>query len=103
MRDNSLAQSLALVGQLGFTIACPMVAFIGGGAWLDNKFATSPWLLFLGILLGVLAAAGALYKLATGLSSKQAKAGNPDAPYKVEKGSDPAGMEGSTRHKRNGR
>ncbi|MEP6775473.1 MAG: hypothetical protein ABJA50_07745, partial [Chloroflexota bacterium] len=28
---NSLASSLALATQLGFSVACPMVVFIGGG------------------------------------------------------------------------
>jgi|GEM_PF-1200656 len=81
--DNSLARSLALVGQLGFTIACPMLAFIGGGAWADGQLGTKPWLLFLGIFLGIAAAAGSLYRLSTALSSRKpaggaAKPGTPD-------------------------
>ena len=103
MRDNSLAQALALIGQLGFSIACPMVVFIGGGAWLDNRLGTMPWLLFGGILLGLLAAAGALYKLTTGLSSKQVDGSASKAPYKVEKRSDSLGTNRASKHKRNGR
>jgi F0F1-type ATP synthase assembly protein I len=102
MRDNSMAQALALIGQLGFAIACPMVAFIGGGAWLDGKLNTTPWLLFLGILLGVLAAAGALYKLSTGLTRKSGAAST-DVPYKVEKGNDNSGTNRANKQKHNGR
>ena len=102
MRDNSMAQALALIGQLGFAIACPMVAFIGGGAWMDGRFGTTPWLLFLGILLGVLAAAGALYKLTTGLSRKSGTASG-DVPYKVEKGSETSGTNRANKQKHNGR
>jgi hypothetical protein len=62
-KDRAGMQALALVAQLGFTIACPMVVFIGGGAWLDGQLDTVPWFLFLGIFLGLLAAGGALYQL----------------------------------------
>lgn len=102
MRDNSMAQALALIGQLGFAIACPMVAFIGGGAWLDDRLDTAPWLLFLGILLGVLAAAGALYKLSTGLYRK-AGGPAPDVPYKVEKGNEISGTNRAKKQRHNGR
>jgi hypothetical protein len=77
---------LALVTQLGFSIACPMVVFIGGGAWLDNKLGWSPWLLFVGILLGVATAAGVFYQIAT-LPTRRAtgkSTDRPKAPYKVE-------------------
>lgn len=76
---------LALVGQLGFSIACPMVFFIGGGAWLDNRIGWGPWLLFLGIILGVGVAGGLFYQLATLPTRKQAREkAKADAPYKVE-------------------
>lgn len=92
--DNSLAQSLALVGQLGFTIACPMVAFIGGGAWADGQLGTKPWLLFLGIFLGIAAAAGALYRLSTALSSKKParSASKAKTPTRTEGADDNSGM-----------
>jgi len=83
---GSWAPVLALVTQLGFSIACPMVIFIGGGAWLDSKLGWTPWLLFLGIVLGVATAAGVFYQIAklptrTGTGKD---ADGPGAPYKVE-------------------
>jgi hypothetical protein len=83
MRDNGLAKALALAVQLGFAIACPMVIFIGGGAWLDNKLGWTPWLLFLGIALGVATAGGLFYQLAT-LSGRKQDPVARKAPYKVE-------------------
>ena len=100
-RDNSLAHSLALVGQLGFTIACPMVAFIGGGAWADGQLGTKPWLLFLGIFLGVAAAAGALYKLSTSLSTRKPARGtsNSNVPSRVESEDDNSGTNRASKQK----
>jgi protein-S-isoprenylcysteine O-methyltransferase Ste14 len=77
---------LALVGQLGFSIACPMVLFIGGGAWLDNRLGWGSWFLFVGILLGVATAAGLFYQIAKLPTRKRTwkSAAAPEAPYKVE-------------------
>jgi hypothetical protein len=83
MRDNGLAKVLALAAQLGFAIACPMVLFIGGGAWLDNKLGWTPWLLFVGIALGLLTAGGLFYQLAMASGRSQDPAAR-KAPYKVE-------------------
>ncbi len=103
MRDNGLTQALALMGQLGFAIACPMVAFIGGGAWLDNRLGTMPWLLFAGILLGLVAAAGTLYRLTTVQSGKKVDGTASKAPYKVEKRSDASGTNRASKDRHNGR
>lgn len=76
---------LALVSQLGFSIACPMVIFIGGGAWLDSKLGWTPWLLLLGMILGIGTAGAAFYQIATLTTRKRpAKDGTPAVPYKVE-------------------
>lgn len=100
--DNGLAQSLAFAAQLGFAIACPMVAFIAGGAWLDSKTGTTPLLLFAGILLGVLAAAGTLYQVIKLQTSKTSRGGRPAAPYKVEERNS-TGTKSADKRGRNGR
>jgi F0F1-type ATP synthase assembly protein I len=92
MQDNSLAKALAMAAQLGFAVACPLLAFIAGGVWLDGRFNTSPWLFFIGLLLGVLAAGGALFQVSGAQSrsvrrSMQRKA----VPYKVESPEEEAG------------
>ena len=78
---------LALVTQLGFSIACPMVIFIGGGAWLDEQLGWTPWLMFVGILLGIAMAAGLFYQIATlptRRPSNKADDGS-EVPYKMER------------------
>jgi hypothetical protein len=90
VRGNPFLQALALATQLGFAIACPMLVFIGGGAWLDGVLHTSPWLMLLGVLLGILSAAGALYQLTTIQTRRRTPpptrtgTGTSIAPYKVE-------------------
>lgn len=101
--DNGLAQSLAFAAQLGFAIACPMVAFIGGGAWLDSKIGTMPLLLFVGILLGALGAAGTLYQVIRLQTGKTSRAGRSQAPYKVEQRRNNAGTKNADKRGRNGR
>ena len=63
-KNRGATTALALVAQLGFSIAVPMVVFIGGGAWLDAQLHTSPWFLFAGIIVGLISAGAALYQLA---------------------------------------
>ena len=48
---KSLVFSFSLIGQIGFATATPLVIFGLLGRYLDNQYATSPWLFLLGILL----------------------------------------------------
>jgi putative F0F1-ATPase subunit (Ca2+/Mg2+ transporter) len=83
MKDSGFARALALTAQLGFSIACPFVVFIAGGAWLDSQLGWSPWLLLTGVLLGVIVAGGLLWQLTTvPIRRKGGTSDNP--PYKVE-------------------
>ena len=87
LSDNSaLAGALVLATQLGFSVACPMVVFIGGGAWLDNQLGWGPWLLFVGIILGLTSAGGLFFQIAKLPASRRPKTGSDvqGAPYKVE-------------------
>ncbi len=101
MRDNPLLRTFALAAQLGFTIACPMVAFIAGGAWLDGRLGTTPWLLFLGVALGILAAGGALYRLSMA-PGRMRTTRSTGAPYKVERTSAKLGTTRADKRRRNG-
>ena len=66
---NGTFKALALAAQFGFAVAAPMVVFIGGGVWLDNKLGTGHILFLIGLVLGVLSAGAALFQLATSQSS----------------------------------
>ena len=71
--DKGSLGALALATQLGFAVAVPLVVFIGLGVWADNQFGTKPWLFFLGLMLGIGSAGGALYQIATSIPSKPYK------------------------------
>ena len=79
-KDQGSTTALALVAQLGFSIALPMVVFIGGGAWLDGQMRSAPWFLFVGIFLGLLSAGAALYQLAKVPSGQKGKGAGPRLP-----------------------
>lgn len=55
LRNNSLKKSLifsfALIGQIGFATAMPLVIFGLLGKYLDKKFDTSPTLFLIGIAI----------------------------------------------------
>ncbi|MBI3120318.1 MAG: AtpZ/AtpI family protein [Candidatus Kerfeldbacteria bacterium] len=50
---SSIARTLALLGNLGFNIAVPLVVLAILGRALDQRWGTSPWLLLLGIGLSL--------------------------------------------------
>jgi len=63
MKYHELIKGLALLTQIGLTfIVCIALGFFGG-RWLDDLFGTSPWLLLVGILLGVASAFKAVFDL----------------------------------------
>lgn len=47
---------------LGWEMAILYTFFMDGGFYLDQRFATSPWLLLLGMLLGTVAVIPSLVK-----------------------------------------
>jgi len=53
---------MSLVGQLGFTIAIPLVLFALLGRWADQRYGTSPWLFLTGIILSMIVSSIALVK-----------------------------------------
>ncbi len=64
--SESLAAGLAKASQLGVAmLANLLVGFVIGTA-LDRFFGTSPWLLFIFLLLGVVAGFVSMFKIAMG-------------------------------------
>jgi F0F1-type ATP synthase assembly protein I len=49
---------------LGIQIAASMVLPLLGGAWLDNRFNTSPWFTLGGALFGIFSIFGIVLKIA---------------------------------------
>ncbi len=46
-------QALALVGELGYLIALPLVAFAILGRWIDRHYQVSPWGLLGGVVVSI--------------------------------------------------
>ena len=55
--------SLALMGQLGFTIAIPLALGAWGGSYLDGITGTRSLYLLLGLLLGLIVGVYGAYRL----------------------------------------
>lgn len=63
-------KNIALVTQLGFSMALPVVAGVYIGAWLDKRFGTAPFLLIVCLLMFSVSSFINLFKL-TGVKSKK--------------------------------
>ena len=59
---REMLRSLSMVSQLGLTVAACIIIGVLLGRWLDNLLDTSPWLLLLFSLLGVVAAFKSLFE-----------------------------------------
>lgn len=55
-----VARHLVWLTQFGLSVAVPPVLCILGAVWLKNHFALGSWIVLLGVILGVLAAAACL-------------------------------------------
>jgi F0F1-type ATP synthase assembly protein I len=58
---------LALVGEVGLTIALSMLAGVGIGHFIDSKLGTSPIATLIGLLLGLAAGIYGVYRLISSL------------------------------------
>lgn len=53
-KDPTWADSLRLVGGLGFQVAIPLVLFALGGRWLDTRFDASPLFFMSGVAMSII-------------------------------------------------
>ena len=61
---RELMRGLSTLSQVGFTIVACVLIGILLGRFLDNLFNTSPWLIIIFTLLGVLAAFKSIFDIA---------------------------------------
>ena len=61
-------KNLTYVSQVAFIMLTPILLGVYAGNFLDEKFGTTPWLLFVGIVLGVSSAFLSLFKFAMKVS-----------------------------------
>lgn len=57
MKNLSL---LVWLTQLGFSVAFPLAGFVLLAVWLQNKFSLGSWVIWIGVVLGVICAADGL-------------------------------------------
>lgn len=53
-------RSLVWVTQLGLSIVTPLVVFVLLAVWLHNRFSWGNWVIWVGVVLGILGTVGAL-------------------------------------------
>ncbi|HEX6540337.1 MAG TPA: AtpZ/AtpI family protein [Ktedonobacterales bacterium] len=58
---------LVLVGQLGLTVAIPILLGIAAGLFIDSKLRSSPIATLIGLLLGLAAGVYGAYRLVSAL------------------------------------
>lgn len=58
---------------LGLFFGCAVFIGYAGGAWLDRRFHTAPWLMMVGVLLGIAAGFKELLRLAGNYRRDQTK------------------------------
>ena len=64
------AWSLAKYSSVGIEVAIAITVGLFSGLWLDAKLGTSPWLMFVFFILGVIAAFKGLMRAANEISKK---------------------------------
>ena len=70
-KNSGLMSALGLAGELGYTIAIPIVVLALGGRLLDRKFGTSPWLLLIGIFISIVMSSWAIARKAKRIIQSQ--------------------------------
>ena len=75
-------------GTLGLEMVLSVLFGLFGGRWLDGRFGTEPWLMWIGFALGIGAAIRAIQRaliLMKRETAREEKAeGNPDPVYQTE-------------------
>lgn len=66
-------KNLTYITQVAFIMLTPIIGCIYLGNLLDEKFGTSPWILLVGILMGVGTAFLSLYKFVMSVTRAQEK------------------------------
>ena len=61
--QQEIVRAIALITQLGFSMAACIFIGVLGGHWLDRWLGTSPWLLIVCVVLGTAAAFKVLYDM----------------------------------------
>lgn len=87
-RPLAMYKGLGGVGTLGLEIVLSILLGLFGGRWLDGRFATAPWLMWIGFAFGVAmsvrAVQRALSMMRTEAAREEREEGNPAPTYESE-------------------
>ncbi|MGI8587910.1 MAG: AtpZ/AtpI family protein [Chloroflexia bacterium] len=89
MKDRNEMRALAVISEIGFGIAGPMVICTGLGFYLDGLWGTKPWLVLVGLGIGLVSMFATFYRLATAFP-----AGKPGKPAAKTDGTGPGTVDG---------
>jgi len=64
-------QALALTTTIGIELAIAVVLGYYGGKYLDGRFATGPWFLLAGVLVGLAAGVAGVFKTLQGYFERE--------------------------------
>lgn len=56
--------ALHIIGDFGATIAVPIIIFVLGGQWLDDRYNKKPWFTIIAFILAALISAKIIHKKA---------------------------------------
>ena len=79
-RDGRQLNSALRLASVGIELAISTVIGLLGGRWLDGKLGTEPWLMIVGLLLGVTAGFRSLFLAARKASRATQSEQNPNEP-----------------------
>ena len=77
MKDLSL---LVLLSQLGLSVACPLAGFILLGVWLHNDRGWGVWIIWAGIILGLICAVSGFRNALRSMELMSKHKKNPEPP-----------------------
>jgi len=58
--DFSFLKNLVWMTQFAFSVVSPLVLFVLGSVWLQERFSLGGWVIVVGIVLGICGAVGGL-------------------------------------------
>lgn len=68
---NSALQALAVTTTIGMEMAITVLLGYYGGKYLDGRFATGPWFLLAGVLVGLAVGVVGVYKTLMGFFERE--------------------------------
>ncbi|MBP7331549.1 MAG: putative F0F1-ATPase [Firmicutes bacterium ADurb.Bin373] len=68
---NSALQALAITTTIGMEMAITVLLGYYGGKYLDGRFATGPWFLLAGVLIGLAVGVVGVYKTLMGFFERE--------------------------------